>query len=241
VNALLVARRDLASYLHGYTGYVIVAAALFMTGVLFQAFGMSGGARYSHEVLQDFFQYAGFVTNTVAVLITMRSLAEERQLGTDVLLQTSPISDVEVVVGKFLAAVAFLAILLALTVYMPALIFVNGKVSPAHIATGYLGLLVMGAATASIGIAASSLFRSQLPAGLVAGVIVGTLIAGWTLSNRVDAPFSEVMSYVAFWDKHFHQTFEQGRLHVRDIVYFLSVSFVFLLGATKVLEGRRLQ
>jgi ABC-2 type transport system permease protein len=241
VNTLLIARRDLASYLHGYVGYVIVAAALFIIGVLFQGWALGGTARYSHEVLEDFFQYTSFIINVVAILITMRSLAEERQLGTDVLLQSSPISDVQVVAGKFLAAVGFLAILLALTIYMPALIFVHGKVSLAHIATGYLGVLLMGSASAAVGIAASSMFKAQLPAGLLAGVVVGTLIAGWKLADVSEPPFGAIFSYLAYWDKHFHQTLEQGRLHLRDVVYYLSVSFVFLLSATKVLEGRRWQ
>lgn len=233
-----VARRDLGAYLHGYAGYVILSAALFVTGLLFQTRGLGAGAQYSHDILETFFENCGGLVMITSILLTMRSLAEERQMGTDVLLFTSPASDLQVVLGKYLAALGVLSIMLALTVYMPALIFVNGKVSLAHIATGYLGLFALGSATIAIGIASSSLFKSQLPAGILAAVVVVTMLLGWMLSDKTDAPFTDVLAYVAYWDKHF-TTFQEGRLHVRDLVYYGSITFVGLLFATKVQEGRR--
>ncbi|MCB9664344.1 MAG: ABC transporter permease subunit [Alphaproteobacteria bacterium] len=240
MHTLLVARRDLAAYLHGYAGWVIVAAVLFVTGLLFQTRGLGAGPQLSHEVLETFFENCGGLVMIAGILFTMRSLAEERQLGTDVLLQTSPATDAQVVVGKWLAAMGMMALTLALTLYMPALIFVNGKVSLAHIAVGYTGLLSLAAATTAIGIAASSLFRTQLPAGILGAVVLVTLLLGWLLSDVTDAPFKDVLAYAAFWDKHF-TTFMEGRLHVRDLAYYASVTFAFLLAATKVLEGRRWQ
>lgn len=240
-HALLVARRDLAAYLHGYGGYVIVAAVLFVTGLLFQTRGLGAGAQLSHEVLETFFENCGGLVMISGLLFTMRSLAEERQLGTDTLLLTSPASEAQIVLGKWLAALGMMAITLVLTVYMPALIFVNGKVSVAHIAVGYLGLLCLGGATTAIGIAASSLFKNQLGAGILGGVVLVTLLVGWLLADLSEPPFSHVFAYAAFWDKHFHSGFEEGRLHSRDLVYYASVSFLALLVATKVLEGRRWQ
>lgn len=238
MNALIIARRDLAAYLHGFSGWFILAAVLFITGLLFQVRGLGSGPQLSHEVLQAFFENCGGMVMIASVLITMRSFAEERQTGTDVLLQTSPLSSTETVLGKYLASMGLMTVLLALTVYMPGLIFVNGKVSVAHIAVGYLGLLMLASGTVAIGVFASTLFKSQMPSGIVAGVIVVTMLLGWRLADVTDAPFSDVFSYAAYWDKHFTQ-FMEGRLHVRAAVYYLSVTFVFLLGATKVLEGRR--
>jgi ABC-2 type transport system permease protein len=239
-HVLLVARRDLGAYLNGYGGYLIIAAMLFILGVLFQALALEGGAKYSHEVLEQFFYNAGGVVNIAAILLTMRSLAEERAQGTDVLLATSTASETQVVVGKYLAAMGVLALMLALSVYMPLLIFVNGKVSLAHLGVGYLGLMVMASATASIGLATSAMFRSQVAAGIVAGVILATLIVLWMLSENVAAPLDDVLAYAAYWDKHF-EPFKDGQLHLRDVVYYGSITFLGLLGATKVLEGRRWQ
>lgn len=240
MNALIVARRDLGAYLHGFAGYVIVAAMLFVTGLLFYARGLGDGARYSHEVLESFFENAGGVVMVASILLTMRAFPEERQLGTEVLLVGSRATDFQVVLGKYLAAMTMVVGTLALTVYMPALIFVNGKVSLAHIGVGYFGLLLLASATVALGLASSSLFRTQLPAGILAGVVLATLLLGWMLSDVLDAPFKAIVAYAAFWDKHF-TALQDGRLHVRDVVYYLSLTFGFLLVTTKVLEGRRWQ
>jgi ABC-2 type transport system permease protein len=238
MHSLLIARRDVAAYLHGYSGYFILSAVLFITGMLFQVRGLGAGAQYSHEVLEAFFENCGGLVMIASILLTMRSLAEERQTGTEVLLRTSPATETQIVFGKYLAAMAVLSGLLLLTTYMPALIFVNGKVSVGHIAVGYLGLLCLASSTSAVGIAASSLFKAQLPAGILAAVIVVTMLLGWMLSDLVNAPFADVLAYAAYWDKHF-TAFMEGRLHLRSVVYYLSVTFAFLLVATKVLEGRR--
>jgi len=238
MHTWLVARRDLAAYTHGFSGYLIVAAVLFVLGLLFQTRGLGAGAQYSHEVLETFFENAGGLVMISGILFTMRSLAEERQLGTDVLLETSPATELQVVVGKWLAAMLVMVGMLALTLYMPGLIFVNGKVSLGHIAVGYLGLALLAGATTAIGVAASSLFETQLPAGILAAVVVVTMLLGWLLADVSDPPFDDILAYAAYWDQHY-QEFMEGRLHLRSVVYYLSVTFLFLLGASKVLEGRR--
>lgn len=240
MNTLLIAKRDLGSYLHGLTGYIIVAAVLFIDGVLFNAVAMGGSAKYSHEVLEQFFYFSSGTTMIASVLITMRSIAEERQTGTDVLLFTSPLREWQIVVGKYLAAMGVLTLLTLLTLYMPLLIFVNGKVSWAHIGVGYLGLLALGSATAAIGIFGSSLFRNQLAAAIFSGVVVVTMLLFWMLSELTDPPFTDLLSYSALFDKHFIP-FEKGRLVTTGLVYYASVTWAFLLLATRVLEGRRWQ
>lgn len=128
-HVLTIARRDLGAYLHGYTAYVIIAGILFIQGLLFNGIALPAEtARYSHEVLQEFFYISGGCAMVASVLLTMRSLAEEQSTGTDVLLRTSVASDGQVVLGKYLAAMGMLTLFTVLTVYMPLLIFVNGKV-----------------------------------------------------------------------------------------------------------------
>jgi ABC-2 type transport system permease protein len=238
MNSLLIARRDLAAQLHGWTGYIIIAAVLFIDGILFNAFAMGTGARYSHEVLEDFFYFSSGMVIIAAILLTMGSVAEERNNGTLVILQTSPLTEAEVIIGKYLSAIAMLAILTGLTVYMPALIFVNGKVSLGHIAVGYLGLMAVGSATVAIGIFGSSLFRSPMASAILSGVIVVTLLTAWILSQVTDPPFSEVLSYAALFDKHF-VPFMEGRFSSGALVYYASITAVFLFGSTHILSGRR--
>ena len=236
----LIARRDLGAYLFGLTGYVIVAAILFMNGLAFQAFALGRGAQYSHEVLEQFFLWTFGFTVAVSLLLTMRSIAEERQTGTDTVLNTAPVTDGQIVLGKYLAAMGVVTLFLALTTYMPALIFVRGKVAVAQVAVGYIGLLLAGSTSAAIGIFGSSLFKSQVAAVIISGVIAITLTICWLLSQIADPPFDDVIAYMALFDKHF-VPFQTGRLSSAGTVFFGSLTFLFLHLTTKVLEGRRWQ
>lgn len=237
-NVLLVARRDLGAFLTSWLAYIIIAAVLFIDGIFFTAWVMGDTARYSSEVLEDFFYFSSGVLMIASILFTMRSVAEERGSGTLVLLLTSPIKTGEIILGKYTAAMTIMTILTGLTLYMPAMIFVNGRVAIGHIFAGYLGLLLLSSATAAIGIFGSSLFRSQLAAAVIAGVLVVTLLTAWLVSAITDPPFAAVLAHAALFDKHF-VPFMEGSIPTTAIVYYATVTGVFLLMSTRVLDGRR--
>ncbi|MBN2800982.1 MAG: ABC transporter permease subunit [Deltaproteobacteria bacterium] len=237
---MLIAQRDISAYLHGITGYIILAAILFLDGVFFNAFALGSGPRYSHEVLEQFFYFSSGTTMIASILISMRAIAEEASTGTDVLLRTSPASEGQVVLGKYLASMAVLALLTLLTLYMPMMILVNGHVSLAHIATGYLGLMLLGSATTAIGVFGSSLFKSQMAAAILSGVMVVTLLLLWLVSQLVDPPFADIFAAAALFDKHF-SPFQEGRLLTSGLVYYASLTWGFLTLTTAVLHGRRWQ
>ncbi|HZS42598.1 MAG TPA: ABC transporter permease subunit, partial [Polyangia bacterium] len=125
-QTLLIARRELAAYLRSWTGYVIIAAVLAVDGLLFNAYALGGVDKRSSEVLSLFYYFSSGTTMIASVFISMRLLAEERQTGTLALLYSSPVRDGEIIAGKFLSALGFLAILTFATIYMPALIFIHG-------------------------------------------------------------------------------------------------------------------
>src|SRR5262245_39643077 len=154
-NALLVAGRELGAYTRSPIGYIVIAAGLLIGGILFDLFALGAGARLSAEVLFTFFWGAAGVIMIVSIPLSMRLFAGEREAGTLVLLNTAPIRDVEIVAGKFLSALTVVAVMMVLSLYMPALIFVNGKVSVGHILVGYMGLFLIGSASLSIGMFAS--------------------------------------------------------------------------------------
>lgn len=235
---LLVARRELGAYINTVWGWVVVSAILVIDGLLFNAFAMGSTARYSSDVLEDFFYFSFGTTTIAAVLLTMRLIAEERQTGTIVLMDSSPLTDWQVIGGKFLSAMTFLGGMTLATLYMPALIFVNGKVSLGHIGAGYLGLLLVGSATAAIGTFGSTLARNQFVAAILSGVITVVMLVSWLLGRVTDAPLDEIFSYMSMFDRHF-QPFQAGRVNTEDVVFYLSVTFVFLLLSTRVLSARR--
>lgn len=240
MNALTIARRDLASYLQGYTAYIVIASLLLGNGLLFHASALgSDQARYSHEVLEGFFYVCWGFGVATAVFLTMRSLAEEYARGTDQLLRASVVSDGQVILGKWLAALGMVAIYAALTLHLPLLVFVHGKVSIGHLLVGYTGVLLGGGVAASVGVFCSALFRNQIAAGIVGGLIaIYMAFVSWMLALVVDPPFSTVVAYTALFNEHFVPLM-RGRLTTSSVIYQISVSLMFLSLSTQILRMRR--
>jgi ABC-2 type transport system permease protein len=236
-QALLIARRELLAYVRSPMGAIIIAVCLVIDGLLFYNMALTEKL-VSGQVLAKFFYLTSGITMLAAVALSMRLVAEERQTGTITLLNTSPILDSQVVFGKFLSAWGVLALMVASTGYMPALIFVNGRVSLGHIAVGYLGLLLLGAAVLAIGIFASALTRHQIIAVVIAAAILVPWLVMWMLARVVDAPFSTFLNAFALHHENF-RPFQEGILKLESVVYYLVVTYFFLLSATKVLEARR--
>jgi ABC-2 type transport system permease protein len=233
----LIMRRELGAYLRSMTGYIVAAAVLLLDGILFNVMALEG-TKLSAQVLAEFFKDCSGVTMIATVFLSMRLLAEERQTGTLVLLTSSPVRDREIVLGKFLAAFVFLTMITLLTAFMPALIMVNGKISFGHVVSGYLGLLLLGAAALAIGTFGSSLARSQLLAVIVSAALVGTMVLCWMIARVTEHPLNGVFVALALWDRHF-PGFMGGIIHLRDVVYYLAVTYFALFLATRVLEARR--
>ncbi len=237
-NVLLIVRRELSSYLSTLTGYVVAAVMLAISGLLFNAIALGGHDKLSEEVLRMFFYFMSGTVMVGSVFLSMRLLAEERQNNTLVVLYTSPISEWQIVVGKYLSALTFMAIIVACSLYMPALIFVNGTVSLGHIFSGTLGLLLLGSASIAIGTFGSSLTRSQVVAAATSGALIVAMLLMWKLAKVVDPPLDDVLGALSLFDKHF-QPLMKGVISLRDVVFYGSVSFFFLLCTTKVLQARR--
>jgi ABC-2 type transport system permease protein len=235
---LLIARRELGTYLRSMTGYVIAAILLLVDGLLFNIFAIGGEDKLSSTVLQQFFFYSSGLTMIASVFISMRLVAEERQTGTLVLLTSSPVQDAHIIIGKYLSGLSFLALVLALTVFMPLLILVNGKVSGGHLVAGYLGLLLLGAAAMAIGTLGSALARTQVLAAIFSGCMVTAMVLAWMLVQVTERPFKDVFANLAIHGKHF-LPFQQGTIHLRDVVYYLMVTTVSLFTAIRVMEARR--
>lgn len=238
VDAIL--RRELRAYLTSPTGWIVAGAMLLVDGLLFyaQALGPAAGERLSAEVLARFFYTTSGLVAIAAVALSIRLLAEERQSGSLVLLSTAPVRDWEIVAGKFLSALVFLGGITLASLYMPLLVLVNGRISWAQVGAGYLGLFLLGGAVLAIGVFASALSRSQLVAAVLASALTGTMFLFWQLSQVLEPPFSEVFAGLAIHARHF-QGFQWGILHLRDVVYYVAVTYFFLLLATKVMEARR--
>jgi ABC-2 type transport system permease protein len=213
---------------------------LLINGILCQGKAMDG-EQLSAIVLEKYFYYSSALPLFGGVLLSFRLLSEERQNHSMVLLNTSPIRDSEIVLGKFFAALTFLAMILLLSAYMPIMIKVNGKITGAQVLVGYLGMLLLGAATLAIGLFGSALTRQQLIAAVASAAMVALMACIHILASVVDPPLKDVIEQVDLWWIHFQYGFMKGVLNLKDIVYYLATTYFFLLLSIKTLEAKRWQ
>ncbi len=236
-TALLIARRELRGYFSSSSGWIILAVLLLLDGLAFNAFAMSGEKK-SFDVLQSFFYFHSGATMVASVFIAMRLFAEEKQMGTLVLLEASPAREAEVVLGKFLGAWGFLVLFLALSLYMPVLVMVNGKVTAGHLFAGYLGLALLGAACIAIGAFTSSVAPNQVAAAVLSGAVVVVLVLAWLVARNVDGVLGDVIGWLDLFDKHY-RTFSRGTVKLSSVAYYGALTYGFLLATAAVLGARR--
>lgn len=237
----IIFRRELGAYLRSPMGYIVAAILLLIDGALFQSMALSKQGTLSADVLRAFFMYTGIVVQIAGIALSVRLLAEERQQHTIVLLNTSPVRDIEIVLGKYLAALVFLTGMISLSIYMPLLIMVNGKIAVMQLVVGYLGVLLLGAASLAIGLFASSLARQQLIALAVGAAINGLLVLFFPLAVKLDEPLKTVFEELDLWQTHFFESFMASVFNLSDFVYYLAIIYFFLLLAVKTMEAKRWQ
>ena len=237
-NALLVARRELSAYVSSLLGFIVIAGALLGEGIYFNAVGLGTTAKLSSDVLRELFNGLTGFTMVVAILLSMRLLAGEREQGTLVLLNTAPIKDSEIVAGKFLAALGLITVKLVLTLHMPLLVAVNGKVSAGHILVGYAGVLLLGAAALAIGMFGSALAKNQILAAVIGALLLAVLVLLWMVARITDPPLNTFLNALAIHHER-QRPFMAGVLKLENVVYYVGIAYFFLLAATKTLEARR--
>jgi ABC-2 type transport system permease protein len=237
-TTLLIARREFGAYFRTMSGYVIAALMLLVAGLFFNVFALGGVDKLSAEVLSQFFFYAGGLSVIAGLFLSMRLLAEERQTGTLVLLTSSPVHDWEIVLGKFLSALGFLSLIIAATIYMPLLVLVNGKVSVGQLVAGYLGVLLIGSAGVAIGTFGSAIARNQVLAVIISSCIALAMTTCWAAAKVTEHPLNDVFVALALHGRHF-PPFQAGSIHLRDVVYYVMVTYVALFSAVRVMEARR--
>jgi len=239
-NIWWILRRDFASYLASPMGYIILTVTLALHGLLFNTMVVGSGNMLSEEVLERFFFWSGGINATASVFVAMRLIAEERQLGTLTLISTSPVRDHQFVLGKFLSGLSFIGVLTALTLYLPALIFINGKVSLAHLVAGYLGMMLFAGAALALCLMTSAFAPNQLVALVLGAGVVLLFILFWFIARVASPPFDDLIAYLSLHDKHY-RPFMRGLVSLQDVVFYLSLIFVALVVTTRVVEARRWQ
>ena len=215
--------------------YVVTAVFLVLTGTFFATYLAS--TNYSDTSIRGFLGAGQILILLFAAVLTMRLIAEERKLGTWELLLTVPVRDTEIILGKFLGSLAVLTGMLVLTFYYPILLMVFGDPDLGPIITSYLGLFLLGCASLAIGIFASSLTSNQIVAAVVAGGILFTLWFLGIAGNFVPGALGEVLSYISL--SHHFPDFIRGIVDTKAVVYYLSITALFLYMAIRSIETDR--
>lgn len=174
----------------------------------------------------------------VGPVLTMRALAEERRSGTIEVLMTAPVTEGQVVTGKFLAAFVFYLLLWVPTVLYPVLLDWQGELDWGPVAAGYLGAAGIGALFLSIGLFASAFSRSQLVAALLTFALLVPLFTAGLLETLVNGELPrQVLGYLNLWEQM--GDFGKGIVDTRAICYYLSGTVLFLFLAARALEARK--
>lgn len=231
--------KEFSAYFNSPIAYVLLVVFLVFQGwwfFWFRPFFVIEAAE-----MREFFGILPFVFLFVIPAMSMRLWAEERRTGTIEVLLTLPLNDHEVILGKFLASVAFLAVALALTFPIYLVVSYVGSPDPGPIVASYLAALLVGAAYLSIGLFASALTKNQIIAFILALVAcLALFLVGYAtqLSGLLTETLTNVLSYIGL-GVHY-ESMSRGVIDSRDVVYYLSIIGLFLFLNARVLAGRNL-
>lgn len=251
MNTLTIARKEIESYFRSPIAYGVMAFFALIAGYFFYAsvvffvrrgmemamMGQSQPMDLNEYIVRPLLSNISVIALFLIPMITMRLFAEEKRSGTIELLLTSPLRDSEILVGKFLGALALYTAMLAISFLSMMLLFAYGKPDWRPLLVGYLGLLLQGAALLAIGTFISNCTKNQIVAG-VAGFAVCLMlwILNWVSEFGTTIP-ERILSYIAV-TSHF-DSFAKGVLDLKDIVYYLSVIFIGLFLTARSMEALR--
>jgi len=247
-NILAIAHKELKSYFSSPIAYIVIGFFAFVYGYFYWVMltyfvraslqmGQMGGPQsmnINEQLIRPLLSNVTVVVLFVMPMITMRTYAEEKRSGTIELLLTSPLTDTQIILGKFLGALALYAVMLAVTLIHIGILFIYGSPEWKPLATAYLGLFLLGASFISLGLFISSLTKNQIVAGMVTfAVFLMFWVISWAGSVSSGGWVTDLTSYLSIID-HFDD-FAKGVIDTKHLVYYISfICFGLYLTARSV-------
>ena len=225
-------KKEFRTYFVSPIAYIVISIFLIVTGWFF----FSTFFLFNQANLRNFFSLLPVVFAFVVPAVTMRLFSEELNVGSYEILLTMPVTYREVVLGKFLASVAFVTAMLLPTLAYPVTITFLGDLDWGPVVGGYVGAVLLGASFSAVGLFASSLTRNQIVAFIVGVAICFTLVLIDKILFFLPSPLVGVLEYLGA-DYHF-ENISKGILDSRDIIYFLSVIFISLYATHLAMEEK---
>jgi ABC-2 type transport system permease protein len=246
-NTFTIAQKELRSYFASPIGYIVLGFFALLYGWFYvtmlnyfvsqsmqaSQFGGPESMNVNQVMLRPLLQNVTILLLFLMPMVTMRSYAEEKRSGTIELLLTSPLTDLEIILGKFLGALSLWAMALGVSLIHIAILFAYGRPEWKPIATAYLGLLLMGGCFISVGLLISSLTNNQIVAGMATfGVFLLLWVVNW-IGSFSGPTVDKITQYLSIID-HFDD-FSKGIIDTSHLIYYLSfISFGLFLTAKSV-------
>lgn len=239
---IAVFTKELFGFLNSLIAYIVVGVFLTGTGLLMWVFPETSVLNYGYADMESLFSMGPYVFIFLIPAITMKSFAEERKLGTMELLLTKPLSDWDILFGKFLAALA-----LVLFSLVPTLIYYYsvyqlgnpaGNLDSSGAVGSYIGLLLLGAIFCTIGLLASSLTNNQIVAFIMAAFLCFVFYTGFDSVSSLTLEGSTALFIKRLGILYHYESLSKGLIDSRDLVYFITLGGGFLLATKTVLSSR---
>ena len=227
-----ILNKELKDYFISPIAYIVISVFLVVTGWFF----FSTFFLYNQADMRLFFTLLPIIFSFIIPAITMRLFSEELNIGSYEILLTLPVTHRDIIIGKFLAAILFISIALVPTLSYPIFITLLGNLDLGPVVGGYVGAILLATTYTAVGLFASSLTRNQIIAFIVSMIICLTL----TLIDKMLFFFpSMLLDIIGYMGADFHfKNIARGIIDSRDILYFLSISFISLYCTHLVLEGK---
>jgi ABC-2 type transport system permease protein len=250
-NAWIICRKEMGSYFTSPVAYLLLTMFALIFGFFFwnalgffvfegmemQMRGQQFPMNLNEQIIRPLLSNVSVIGLFFIPMITMRLFAEEKRTGTIELLATSPVRDLEIILGKWLAAVGLYCCLLLFTALNFAFLFRFGNPDWKQLAAGYLGLLLQAGALLAIGTFISTLTKNQIIAGAATfGVCLLLWVLEWVSAYETTA-WSRVLSYMSIIT-HF-ESFARGTFDSKDVVFYITVIFLGLFFTARSLESLR--
>ncbi len=250
-NILIICKKELKSYFSSPIAYLLLAMFAVIFGFFFwnilgyfvvmgmrqQMTGQAMPMNINEMIIRPLLANISVIGLFLLPLITMRLFAEEKRAGTIELLMTSPVTDLEILLGKWLSAVIMYTALLLVSGLNFIFLFAYGQPDWRPLAVGILGLILQGAGILAIGTFISTLTRNQIIAGAATfGVSLLLWVMEW-VSGYETATWAKVLAYLSIVN-HF-ESFSKGVLDTKDVIYYLSVIFFGLFLTARSLDSLR--
>jgi ABC-2 type transport system permease protein len=239
---LHVLAKEFNSFLNSLIAYVVIGVFLTGIGLLMWVFPDTSVLDYGYADMDTLFSLGPYVFIFLIPAITMRSFAEERKTGTIELLLTKPLSDTEIILGKFLACFALVLVALIPTVIYYASVYYLGypvgNIDTPGVIGSYIGLSLLGGVFSAIGLMSSSITPNQIVSFILSAFLCFLIFSGFDSASAITDVASAVLVIKQLGILYHYESLSKGLIDSRDVIYFISIIFLMLL-ITRIIVGSR--